>query len=440
MNASAATTLPVAARPALSQRAREALGLGSLVSLTAAGAAIAICAAGGTSFIVPASYSGMPAWLAGPMRGLGPTLTADQFVIVLAIMSAFYAATLAFGRALPVRWIVVAIVLLHVLFAISPPIMSKDIFSYISYARLGIRHGADPYNTGAFQYPGDAAYPYLGWRHTGSAYGPLFTLASYPLGLVGVPFAMWVIKIFTAAASLGMVRLVWVCAKRLGRSPLDAIVWVGLNPLLLVYGVGGGHNDLIMLFGMLLAVTLVLIPREGSAAAAVVAAAAVKASAAVMLPFMLLHASDRRRSVLAAAGAGIAVLALSAAAFSGHALGVASVLKRQQLLVSGDAIPTQLGKLAGLSGVTSDVRLVARLITMIAIAGLCYLVWRGMMDWITATGWGLITIVVASSWLLGWYPLWPVPFAALSTDRRLRIATFALFVYFVVMRWTIFIK
>ena len=47
--------------------------------------------------------------------------------------------------------------------------------------------------------------------------------------------------------------------------------------------------------------------------------------------------------------------------------------------------------------------------------------------------------VVTSSWLLGWYVLWPLPFAAITRDRRLQAATLALLFYFVAMRWTVFI-
>src|SRR5205807_7119540 len=159
-----------------------------------------------------------------------------------------WAAALAFGGTLRARWVVAAIVLLHLIFTIAPPLLSKDIFSYITYARLAVLHGVDPYTAVAANYPQDPAFPYTGWTHTGSAYGQLFQVASYPLALVGVAAAMWIIKLITAVTSLGLVWLVWRCAERLGRPPVSAVIWVGLNPVLLVYGVGGGHNDLIMLF------------------------------------------------------------------------------------------------------------------------------------------------------------------------------------------------
>ncbi len=441
MNGFAAPTIGAPSRPlsALSERAREALCVGALVALTLLGAAIAVTAAGGSSFDVPASHAGMPGWMAGVMHGLAPTLTSDQFVLALALMVVLWGVVIGAGARIRASWVIAAVVLLHFLFTIAPPLMSKDIFSYVSYARLGVLHGVNPYATGAFQFPGDPSYPFTAWRHTGSAYGPLFTIASYPLAVLGVPAAMWVVKLVTGAFSLALVWITWRCAQRLGRDPVRAAVWVGLNPVLLVYGVGGAHNDLIMLFLMMAGVWFALGRRENVAGAALVASVAVKASGAVMLPYLFLQSRDRRRLVTGAALTAGVLLVMALLAFAGHALGVLTVLKTQQLLVSGDAIPNQVAKMVGLPGITSDVRLVCRLLTLGTLVWLGWRVWRGRTDWITASGWAMVALVVGSSWLLGWYVLWPLPFAAVTRDRRLQVAAFALIVYFVAMRWSVFI-
>jgi alpha-1,6-mannosyltransferase len=355
-------------------------------------------------------------------------------------MFACYVGTLLCGSSMRARWLIAAIVLLHVVYTIAPPLISKDIFSYIGYARLGARHGTNPYLHGPFLFPTDPSYRFVAWRHVGSAYGPLFTAATYPLAFVPVAVAMWTIKIVTAIASLGLVALTWRVAKQLGRDPAQAAVWVGLNPVLLVYGVGGGHNDLIMLALMMGAVALALERREALAAGAVVLSAAIKVTGGVMLPFLFLRSRDKRQVALGVLAAGIPLLVLTLAVFGSGALGQFKVLKRQQLLVSGDAIPNQLAQLAGLQGVTSDVRLVARLLLLAALAALAWRVWRGTMDWVVATGWSMVAFVVTSSWLLGWYVLWPLPFAAVSRDRRLQAVAIILLVYFLAMRWTVFIR
>ena len=59
-------------------------------------------------------------------------------------------------------------------------------------------------------------------------------------------------------ASLGTVFLVYRCAGLLGRNPLAAAVIVGINPIVLVWGMGGDHNDFLMLFFLVLGFWLLL--------------------------------------------------------------------------------------------------------------------------------------------------------------------------------------
>ena len=68
-------------------------------------------------------------------------------------------------------------------------------------------------------------------------------------------------------------------------SPLNTL---GLNPVWLLWGVGGAHNDLLMLAALTAAATLALAGAHGRAGAALAAAVAVKASAGLALPFVLL--------------------------------------------------------------------------------------------------------------------------------------------------------
>lgn len=424
----------------LSQRVRTLLGGGSIAALGALSVVLCVTAAAGVSYVVPATRRSFTGWLAGPLHGLvSTTLTAQQTIIALFLMCALYPVALVWGRSLGARWIVISIVALHFLYTIAPPLISKDIFSYISYARIGGLHGADPYTHAAFMFPNDPVYVYVAWRHVFSAYGTLFTVATYPLAHLSVPAAMWAIKVVTGLASLGLVWLVWYCAKRLGRDPVQAVIWVGLNPVLLVYGVGGAHNDMIMLMLMMAGAAFVLAGRQALGAASIVLSVAIKGTGAIMLPFAFLGSREKRKVVIGTVAAAVPLAAMSLAIFGSGVSGQYHVIKRQQLLVSGDSVPNQLAHLFGIAGVTSDVRLVARLAGLIAFAYLAWRVYKGTTDWITATGWSMIVFVVTSSWLLGWYVLWPLPFAAISKDRRLQAATLALMAYFVVLRWTVFI-
>ncbi len=65
-----------------------------------------------------------------------------------------------------------------------PILLSTDVFSYIAYARMGVVHGINPYLHGPVAIVGDPVFHYVGhdWLHVATAYGPLYTLLSYPLG------------------------------------------------------------------------------------------------------------------------------------------------------------------------------------------------------------------------------------------------------------------
>ena len=69
------------------------------------------------------------------------------------------------------------IVIAVLAFACAPVLLSHDAFSYVDYARLGVRHGLDPYVNAPDAAPTDPAFAHVTWTETPSAYGPLFTAA-----------------------------------------------------------------------------------------------------------------------------------------------------------------------------------------------------------------------------------------------------------------------
>src|SRR3954453_8844382 len=82
------------------------------------------------------------------------------------------------------------IVVLVAGFALAPVLLSHDVYSYVDYARLGVRHGLDPYVHPPQAAPGDPASPPATWTEAPSAYGPLFPLATYPLAWLPVAAAV----------------------------------------------------------------------------------------------------------------------------------------------------------------------------------------------------------------------------------------------------------
>lgn len=340
-------------------------------------------------------------------------------------------------------------------------LLSHDVYSYLDYARLGVRHGLDPYVQAPAAAPADPVFPRVDWVEATSAYGPLFTLGTCPLAWLPVGAAVAVLKGGAALAVLALAALAARLAAWRGLEPLRAAAFVALNPLVLVHVVGGAHNDGLTMLLSLLAVAALLAGREASAGAALVAAVAVKASAAAVAPFALaaaarpggpageriatgdelLEAPSRLRQagldaalrwsplarlLLGAAGAALAVALVAHAAFGWHWLHALGLAGENQDRTSHLSIPITVARLGGLD--TGAVRAAALALYVAALTGLLLHTWRGG-DWVRGAAWASFGLLLASAWLLPWYLVWALPLAAISRDRPLVLLTLALTAY-----------
>jgi hypothetical protein len=369
-------------------------------------------------------HHGLPSSIRGPLHGIGLSLSGTEFAALFIVLGVCYLGVLLFADSVRFRIGVGAIVALHLIFLVAPPLLSSDIFNYVGYARLDAVHGLNPYVHPLSAVPTDPSYIYVGWPLNTTAYGPLFTIATLPLGSVSFTAAIWLLKISTALASLACVALVWMCATRLGRPALPATLFFGLNPVLLAYAVGGGHNDVLMLAAALGGIYLMLAGRE-SGMAALVVAVAVKSSAVVLLPFALLGSRRPLKAIiwggLAAAVLGVATLL----AFGTHISSLLHVLQHDARLETPNDIPGVVNSVLGLGITTHTLGRIGMLFLLPTIALLLIRVYRGG-DWLENAGWAIAAVLVTTTWFLPWYLIWFLPLAALALRPYQRFAALAL--------------
>lgn len=407
------------------------LGALTLV-LLAATIEIVLDAAVGHSALIPKSPD-IASWLVG----IGERLGYRVFLIALLSYTGAFAGMALLARDISSRWAIALTVALQLIVFAGPILISTDVFSYIAYARMGVVHGINPYLHGPTSISADPIYRYVGkdWIKVATAYGPLYTLLSYPLALLGVVGALWGMKLEALLASAGTLVLTWRCARMRGIDPRFALIVVGVNPLWVIYGLGGAHNDLIMTLFLMGAVALVFAGenapasegggsrREMYAGAAVVGATLIKATGIVLLPFILL--SRRKLAPLIGAVVAAAVCALVAyVVFGIHGVDIVSALNRDAAFVGTDSFPTEIAHLLGKPGVFPIDHDLLKAALVLIVAHLMWRTWRGY-DWVSASAWTLLAIAVTSTWLLAWYTLWSLPLAAVSRDRRVLYATFA---------------
>jgi hypothetical protein len=311
-------------------------------------------------------------------------------------------------------------------FAVAPVLLSHDVYSYVDYARLGLRHGLDPYVHPPLAVPTDPAFTEVTWTQATSAYGPLFTLLTYPLAWLPVSAAVAVLKAVAALSVIGIATLVARLAAWRGVDPLRAAAFVALNPLVLVHVIGGAHNDGLTMLLATLSITALLSSRDFSAGAALVAAVATKLSATFLVPFALFGASGKGRWVAGALGAALGIVAAAWLAFGWdwlHGFGLAG---ENQDRTSYMSIPITVARLSGLD--PDLVRLAAAILFAAAVAWLLVWTWRGG-DWVRAAAWTALSLLLATSWLLPWYLIWVLPLAAISRDRPLQLLILTLTAY-----------
>ena len=401
-------------------------GILAVAGLLIAGATIVVGAAH-TAALLPQSVQFVPASLGGIFDAVGLDLHTGGAIAALALYFVAYAFTVSLSAQLSARVVLGAIALLTLLVLVAPPLVSTDIFSYQAYARMGALYGINPYTHGPWAISFDNnLFPYIGskWFNIPSAYGPAFTVFSYLLAPLTVAASVFAYKGIAAVSCLALVALVWQCARLRGKDPVRAAALVGLNPLLIIYGVGGGHNDLLMLVALVGGLYAVLASRERLGGGLMVLATGVKLTAGIVLPFAVLADGRRRgrgrRDLLVGAGIGLAMVAiLSLAVFGAQSVDMLKTINQSQSEGDWQTLPGFIG--VGLGLITVG-HIVSYGLGVVFIAITCRLllrVWRGEMDWIDGAGWATLTMLLASSSLLPWYVGWLLPLAAIGHDRRL---------------------
>ncbi len=430
----AALSLP-RARPRTSGSRSASLGRLGLAGLLVTGLVIAL-AASKTGWLLPQSTRpSISGSLAGPFGNAGLKIGLAGLIVVFTLMFVSYALTIRAAGELSGRAVLMSIAALNALVLLAPPLFSTDIFSYVAYGRMAALHGINPYLHGPRWIALDPYFHFVGsqWTAVPTAYSPLFTALSGVLAPLDVAASVIAYKGIAAVSSLVIVVMVWNTARLRGMDPVRAAALVGLNPVIAVWGVGGGHNDLLMLAVLMTGVYVLLKGAPRASGALIVAASAIKLSAGLLLPFALAgdvvrpRSAEGRRSLMLGAGVAVAVIASFGFLLFGfgplHLLGT---LHKVQSHTGLQSIPGFISIGLGLGQLGQNAELVLTAGCAITILWLLRRVWIGELDWITGGGWATFAVLITAGSLLPWYMAWLIPLAALSSDRRLLITAIAL--------------
>lgn len=399
-------------------------------------------------------------WFA-PLYGLGLVLLSYAFWRIVSIVHTLSQEDSEAANSLR-TWVLGIGVLSGMILLGLYPITALDVALYVVRARLWAFYGGSPMLAVPADFPQD---PYINlsgeYDRELSPYGPAWELiAQVPirLGLFEIGSGILAMKVISLIAYIGMAVLIgWYARQERPQfkvSRLTAMTFFALNPLVLLEAIGNGHNDMVMLALMTLALVLWQRDQWQWATVALTLAALIKITGLILMPLfgiaVLVAAPNWRSRILRGlAMAGIFFLLAGVAyrltgPFPDVFLGAQHVMFDRwgytpvyMLRVIGQALYPP-GEVAA--------SVVANLSRGVFILYYVYLLIRVAQNKMTLLQAGFLAYF--SQLLLGttfriWYPMWLIPFAAMGLNSTTFWRTFLFnftaelssLLYLVLWRW-----
>lgn len=210
------------------------------------------------------------------------------------LMAAYLAGWLAVKRGAGQRVIVWGFAALFAVTLLWLLPITSDLFTYLGHAHLFTDLGRNPFLDAPLDF-GDAllwAFP-TRYASRPSVYGPAWVLASAP-GTVGphdVAAGVFYLKVVASIAYLGCAWLLERVLQRLRpAAALEGLYLFAWNPLVLLMAVGDGHNDIVMMAAVLLALWLLVRQRWVLSFGVLAFSVWIKYVSAMFVPFFALYA------------------------------------------------------------------------------------------------------------------------------------------------------
>lgn len=300
---------------------------------------------------------------------------------------------------------------------LAPPVFSRDVYAYAAQGAL-LDAGLDPYEVGPAARPGALLDSVAAqYADTPSPYGPVFLLLARAAGDRVVP-AVLLLRLLAVA---GLLLAAWALRRSGGA------LWLGVaNPLVVLHGVGGAHNETLMA-GLLLTglstrrawLAAVLVTLGGLVKVPALAGLAVLPVRDDRVPPPARRATGRRADARTAAVVGLA--AGATAVLVTVVSGVAPGWLRTS--VQGVAGPNLLSPAYGLGralGAVDPVTTVGTALGLTVAAVLLLAAPRLGRE--RALGWALVAVAALAPAVQPWYLLWGLLPLAVVAGRRTRNA------------------
>ena len=338
-------------------------------------------------------------------------------------------------------------------FLFMAPLDARDIYDNIFHGRILGVYGANPFRDLISRFAHDPFFQYPWWKKSPSAYGPLWeTLAGITAWLAGdgIITNILAFKILSGLFHLASLAVVILYLRRIepGRA-LSGALLLGWNPVVLYETWGNGHNDIAMIFWVLLAALLISRKQYSLGTLSLVAGTLIKFIPVLLIPAALLigyHSLESLKSrisfIVKTSLAGAFLIMITYVPFW-NGMATISIGRRMQLFTT--SIPAVMYWILKPALGWSEA---ARLVSLGALGLLAIFILfqtfrtqkQEPIEGFLQTAFNILAfyLLVTCLWFQPWYGIWLISLAPLLPVRSRRFAL--LFGYWVLSKQLIFVQ
>lgn len=180
---------------------------------------------------------------------------------------------------------------------------SYDLFNYMFDAKIVTYYSQNPYVHKALDFPGDPMLSFMHWTHRLYPYGPTWLGLTVPLSFVGMQFFLptfFLFKILISVSFLGTVFFIGKILRKFSlKDELFGIVFFALNPLVIIESLVSSHNDIVMMFFVMWAVSLLMNKKYVRSIILFILSIGVKFATAFIFPIyaLVLYLQNKKKTV-----------------------------------------------------------------------------------------------------------------------------------------------
>jgi hypothetical protein len=333
------------------------------------------------------------------------------------------------------------------------PLDARDIYDNIFHGRILGVYGANPFRDVISMFPHDPFFKYPWWKNSPSAYGPLWeTLAGITAWLAGdgIIANILAFKILPGIFHLTSIAVVVSFLRRVDpQHALSGALLLGWNPVLLYETWGNGHNDIAMIFWVLLAALLISQKQYSLGTLSLVAGTLIKFIPVLLIPAAMLigyhsfeHLKSRFWFVVKTSLAGAFLIMIAYIPFW-NGMATFSIGRRTQMFTT--SIPAVIYRILKPELGWSEA---ARMVSLGALALLAIFTLiqtfrvhkqKPAKDFLQTT-FNILAfyLLVTCLWFQQWYGIWLISLAPLLSEHARRFALF--FGFWVLTKQLIFVQ